>query len=124
MQGVLGVWYAALNVGQHYSLKTLHNDWGEYYWPVIIHAGSWALLEEGNDGCGLEAGGNGAVAEGKVEDGCENISQFVGACSESPPRDGAPSGDETPSPSVMTAYPTSCSLPTPALSQEGIPGWS
>ena len=32
----------------------------------------------------LEAGGNGAVAEGKVEGGCENISQLVGACSENP----------------------------------------
>lgn len=27
------------------------------------------------------------MAEGQVEDGCENISQLVGTCSESPPRD-------------------------------------
>lgn len=31
--------------------------------------------------------GNGAVAEGKVDDGGENISQLIGKCSEIPPRD-------------------------------------
>ena len=46
-----------------------------------------AVLGKGVDGCGLEAGGNSAVTEGKVEDGGENISQLVGTCSESPPRD-------------------------------------
>ena len=81
------VQYAALNVGQHHSLKTLHDDWSECYWSVIIQAGGWALLGKGEDGFGLKAGGNDAVAEGKVEDGGENISQLVGAGSESPSRD-------------------------------------
>ena len=76
-----------LYVSQHRSLKILHNGWSECYWPVIIQAGGWALLGEGDDGRGLEAGRNSTVAEGKVEDGCENISQLVGACSESPLRD-------------------------------------
>ena len=34
-----GVQYAALNVGQRLSLKTLHDDQSECYWPVIIQAG-------------------------------------------------------------------------------------
>ena len=34
------------------------------------------------------------------------------------------SGGGTPAPTVMTACPSSCSLPPPALSQEDIPGWS
>ena len=87
LQGVQGVWYAALNVGQHHSLKALHNDWSECYWSVVIQAAWWALLWNRDDGCGLETGGNCAKADGKVEDGCENISQLVGACSESSPRD-------------------------------------
>ena len=63
---------------QYHSLKTLHDDWSECYWPVVIQADRLALLGKGDDGCGLEAGGNSAVREGKVEDGGENISQFVG----------------------------------------------
>ena len=47
----------------------------------------WGLLGKGDDDCGLKAGGNDAVAEGKVGDGGENISQLVGAGSESPSRD-------------------------------------
>jgi hypothetical protein len=54
---------------------------------VVIQAAWWALLGKGDDGCGLEAGGNCAMADGKVEDGCENISQLFGVCSESSPRD-------------------------------------
>ena len=54
LQGVQDVRYAALNVGQHHSLKTLHDDCNECFWPVIIQAGGWALLGEGKDGCGLK----------------------------------------------------------------------
>ena len=74
-------------MGQHHSLKTLHDDWSECYWSVIIQVGGWTLLGKGDDDCGLKAGGNDAVAEGKVEDGGKNISQLTGACSESPSRD-------------------------------------
>ena len=35
-----------------------------------------------------------------------------------------PAGGGTPAPAAMTACPSSCSLPTPALGQEGSPGWS
>ena len=63
-------------MGQQHYLKKLHDDWSECYWSVIIQAGGWALLGKGDDGCGLEAGGNGAVAEGKVEDGGEDVSQL------------------------------------------------
>ena len=72
---------------QYHSLKTLNDDWSECYWPVVIQAGRLALLGEGDNGCGLEAGGSSAVTEGKVEDGGENFSQLVGTRSESPPRD-------------------------------------
>ena len=37
---------------------------------------------------------------------------------------GVPAGGGTPASAAMTACPSSCSLPPPALSQEGIPGWS
>ena len=36
----LGVQYAALNVGQHHSLKTLHDDWSECYWS-FRQVGRW-----------------------------------------------------------------------------------
>ena len=45
------------------------------------------FLGRGDDGCGLEAGGDSALDEGEVEDGGVNICQFVGTCSESPYRD-------------------------------------
>ena len=53
LQGVQGVRYAALNVGQHHSLKTLHDDWSEFYWSIIVQAGGWAYLGKRDDGCGL-----------------------------------------------------------------------
>ena len=59
-----------------WASKTLHDDWSECYWPVIIQAGGWALLGKGDNGCGLTAGGNSALAEEKVEDGDENINQL------------------------------------------------
>ena len=40
------------------------------------------LLGRFDDGCGLEAGGNAAVAEREVGDGGENISQHVGTGSQ------------------------------------------
>ena len=46
--GVLqDVLHAALNVGQHHSLKTLDDDWSQCYWSIIIQAGRWALLGGG-----------------------------------------------------------------------------
>ena len=36
LQVVQGVWYAALNVGQNHSLKTLYKCWSGCYWLVII----------------------------------------------------------------------------------------
>ena len=43
LQGVQGVRYAALNVGQHHSLKTLHDDWSEFYWYIIRQVGGLFL---------------------------------------------------------------------------------
>ncbi len=74
-------------MGQHHSLKALHDDWSECYWPVIIQAGGCSILGKGDNGCGLETGGNGTLAEGKVEDRGENIRQLAGTCSERLPRD-------------------------------------
>lgn len=85
LQGVDGVRYAALNVGQHHSLETLHNDWGECHWPVVIQAGGWAPLRQGDDGRGLKARWYNALAEGEVENGGEDINQLVSTCSEDPP---------------------------------------
>lgn len=54
---------------------------------VVIHAGRWTLLGEGDNGCGLEAEWSNAQDKGKVEDGVESISQVVATCSESLPRE-------------------------------------
>ncbi len=56
LQGVQSVWHAALNVGQHHSLKTLCDGLSECYWPVVVQTGRGALLGKGNDGWGFEAG--------------------------------------------------------------------
>lgn len=52
-----------------------------------IKAGGWALIGEGDNGCGLEAHENSALVEGKVKDGGENISQIVGTCFKGMPQD-------------------------------------
>ncbi|KAK3552500.1 hypothetical protein QTP86_012368 [Hemibagrus guttatus] len=56
-QGVqcVRVQYADLNVGQHLSPKTFHDDWSECYWSAIIQAHRGALLGKTDNDCGLEA---------------------------------------------------------------------
>ncbi len=74
-------------MGQHHSLKTLHDDWSDCYWPVVVQTGRGALLGKGIDGCGFEAGWDGALTEGEFKDGSEYISQLCRTSSEGPPRD-------------------------------------
>ena len=74
LQGVKSICYAVLNVGQHHPLETLHDDWSECHWPVVIQAGGCAFLRQGDDDRGLKARRNDTLAEGEVEEGGEHIS--------------------------------------------------
>lgn len=82
LQGIQCVRDGALNVVQHHSLKTHHNDWSECYLHVVIQAGWGDFLREWDECSGLKAEGHSSLAKGKVEYGGENTRQLADTCSE------------------------------------------